>query len=657
MTSSNNTDLSLHQRNAQRLIQQGKSPAEVAAYLDSMGVPRKKEVTIERDPGQRWEDQAKSFLGSALNSLTFGFADEAIGTLTGIVTNKTTNEAIDAYRASLQQAQQMEPGYATGGAVTGAIGSGLMTGGAGAGAGLMGRMGAGALVGGMGAGMQAAGDNTTDTAAGRVQSGMLPAVVGGALGGAIPFGGAITKGIIRPIGAKVNWVSKLPGVGSASEQADALFRKALERDGIPLDDLIDGARRAAVQGKPVSVADLGGENLKGLMAAAAAVPGKAKQGLTESVGTRQAGQRGRMLDDARAGMKLGLENVYALKEKLLAQRSRDAVPLYQAAYAKSVDIDGAMQRALDNPELERAYTLGKSIAAIEGVELPPLYVVQDGQKIWSPQLPVQALDYMKRGLNKRIEAGVRSKAGVDRTAAHHLRNRLEGILESVDKQVPEYGMARGFWKGETEAVEALELGRSFNKMNPDAVAMTYGKMSTVEKEMARTGYLESVRDAMGRNTAREPDIAKTVFGSPNAIGRIKVLFGDAADDMIDAIKTEQAISKTAAKLQGSRTEVLARETGDMDAGAEALGAVISLNPGSMVRALGKSVAGRARTGWTEEVSDELAKRFQINGAMTGGDAHDVLAMLNLMKRQGRPKAPGIGPLPGLLGQGIGRLGN
>jgi hypothetical protein len=655
MIPSNTTVPSLHERNARRLIEQGKSPAEVAAYLDAMGVPRKKAITIERDPGQKWEDQAKSFLGSAVNSLTLGFGDEGIGSLYGLITKGSASEGVEAYRAGLQQAQQLEPGYATAGTIAGAALPAIASGGLGASAGLAGRMGAGAAVGGGMAAGQAVGD-ATGSMGDRATAGILPGMVGGVLGGALPGVGALAKGVLRPLASKVNILSKIPGVGNASQQADALLHRALERDGMKLDDLVDQARRAADQGAPLTLADIGGENVRGLMAAAAAVPGKAKQGLTQGVSDRQAGQRGRLLGEAQAGMKLGLENVYALKEKLVAQRMRDAKPLYDAAYTKSVDVDGALQQALDNPEFQRAYTLGKSIAAIEGVELPPLFtMVEDATgnmvKTWTPQLPVQALDYMKRGLNKRITAAAMSKAGVDRTAGHHLRERLEGILQIVDKQVPEYGIARSFFKGESEVIEALDLGRSFGKMRPDAVAGIYGPMSTAEKEMARTGFLEALEGQMNRNTAHAPDIAKTVFGSPDAIGRVKVLFGDAADDMIDAIRTESAISRTAAKMNGSRTAVLGKEMDDMDGGAEALGAVISMNPGSMVRALGRAVGNRGRTGWTEEVSDELAKRFQAGLQ----DPTDLRAMLLLMGKP--PKARGIGPLPGLVGQGIGQLGS
>lgn len=644
-------DLALAQRNAQRMMQQGKSPAEINVYLDSVGVPKRQPVTIEQpDPGKKWEDQAKSFLGSAFQSLTLGFGDEAVGNLVGLVTNKTTSQAIDDYRAGLAQVQAAAPGYATAGGIAGALAPAAMTGGVGAGAGILGRMGAGAAVGAGTAAATAIGSGT-GTLGQRAEGVGVPAVVGGALGGLAPLASSAVGTVLKPIASKVNIVSKMPGASNARDQADALLHRAFERDGLKLEDLVDQARNAANQGKPLTISEIGGENVRGLMAASAGVPGKAKQTLLTGMEDRQVGQGGRLLDQAQGNMKLGLQNVYALRDKMLAQRARDAKPLYDAAYAKSVTVDGALQESLDNPEFHRAYTLGKSIAAIEGVEIPPLYVMaEDGSKVWAPELPVQALDYMKRGLDKRITAGINSKAGVDRTAAHHLRGRLEDILQNVDQQVPEYGIARSFFKGESEAMKAADLGREFNRMPPDAVAQAYGKMSTVEKEMARTGYLENLERMMGRNQADAPNLAKSVFGSPDAIRRVKVLFGDGADDMIDAIRTEKSISKSFAKLGGSRTAPLGAEMDDMAGGAgQALAGFVRMNPGQMVTGVARGIANRSKTGWTEEVSDELAQRFSAGLA----DPHDLYGMLlGLTKPQ---KPAGIGPLPSLLGSALGRI--
>jgi hypothetical protein len=657
---SSSTDMALHRRNVDRLIQQGKSPAEIASYLDSVGVPKKRPVVIQ--PSAQMSSAtaapAKTGIGqkldafalSAFQSLTFGFGDEAIGTLRGLVTDKTTSQGIEEYRAQLAAAKAASPGMATAGSLVGAAVPALATGGIGAGAGMLGRIGAGAAVGAGAGAAQAAGDATGGVGA-RLQSGILPGMVGGALGGGMPLVGSAVGSTLKAVASKAPIFAKIPGVKSAEQQGFALVQRAIDRDGKSIDDLIDAARLKAIRGEPATLADIAGENTRGLMASASNVPGKAKQVLTEGLTERQAGQGGRLIGAAQQNMKLGLQNVVALKDQLLAQRSQDALPLYQAAFAKSVDVDGVMQQALDNPEFVKAYNLGRQLAAIEDVDLPPLFTVaDDGSKIWTPQVPVQALDYMKRGLNKRIEAGLRSKAGVDRTAGYHLRNRLEGILQTVDKQVPEYGMARAFYKGESEAIEALEIGQKFRTMTPDAVAATYGPMSTVEKEMARTGYLESISAGMGKNKAEAPNVVKTIFGAPNDKKTVQVLFGDKADDMLDAIETEKTFSKTMAKVGGSRTEVLRHEGEDMaQLGGAAAWALVS-RPGLAFHALAQSAGGRARTGWTEAVSDELAKTFSA-GLSNPWDLHTRLLLIKAGQRA--PK--GIGPLPSLIGQGAGSL--
>lgn len=657
---SSSTDLALHKRNAMRLIQQGKSPAEIAAYLDSVGVPKKHPVVIQptAQASASAPPPAKAGVGqkldafalSAFQTLTFGFGDEAIGTLRGLVTDKTTSQAIEEYRTQLAAAKAAAPGMATAGSLTGAAVPALATGGIGAGAGLLGRIGAGAAV-GAGAGVAQAAGDATGGAGARLQAGIMPGIVGGGLGGAMPLLGSAVGGTLKAVASKMPIFAKIPGVKSAEQQGFALVQRAIERDGKSIDDLIDAARIKAIRGEPATLADIGGENMRGLMASAANVPGKAKQVLTEGITERQAGQAGRLIGAAQQNMKLGLQNVVALKEKLLAQRARDAVPLYEAAYAKSVQMDGALQQALDNPEFVKAYNLGRQLAAIEDVDLPPLFTVaDDGTKVWAPQVPVQALDYMKRGLNKRIESGLRSKAGVDRTAGHHLRNRLETILQTVDKQVPEYGMARAFYKGESEAIEALEIGQEFRTMTPDAVAAAYGPMSTVEKEMARTGYLEAIAAGMGKNKAEAPNVVKAIFGAPSDKQTVRVLFGDKADDMLDAIETEKAFSRTMAKIGGSRTEVLRHEGEDMaQLGGAASWALVG-RPGLALHAIGQAAGGRARTGWTEAVSDELAKTFSA-----GLDDPWALHSRLLLIKAGQRAPKGIGPLPSLIGQGAGSL--
>jgi hypothetical protein len=657
MISSSQT-MSLEERNARRLIAEGKSLDHVTAYLDSVGVKKKHPVVVQRDPAapappppmsrNKVGKKMDAFAMSAFQTLTFGFGDEAIGTLRGLITDQTVPQGIAEYQAQLAAAKAASPGMATAGSLVGAAVPALATGGVGAGAGLLGRAGASFGIGAATGAAQGMGDASGGLGA-RAQAGIMPGIVGGVLGGGSSLLGKAAGTVVKAVGSKSALFAKIPGVKTAEQQGTALFHRAVERDGLNLDDMIDRARLAADRGQPVTAADLGGENVRGLLAAVAAVPGRAKQSLTAGIGERQAGQGMRLLGYAQDKMKVGLQNVVALRERILSEAKDEAKPLYEAAYAKSVQIDGPLQQALDNSEFVKAYELGRNLAKIEDVDLPPLFqVMEDGSKVWAPSVPVQALDYMKRGLNKRIDAGLASPDGIDRTAGRALRNRLEDrVLKPVDAQVPEFGIARAYYKGEMEALEAMDLGEAFRKMTPDAVAAAYAPLSVVEKRMARTTYLGSLADVVGGNRAAAPDMAKALYGSPYDKQVVKILFGDKADDMLDAIETEKAFSQTWSKMGGSRSMPLGAEMEDM---AEAAGGMLRASPGEAMRAVGRSAIGRAKTGWTEEVSDEIAKIFEV-----GLENPRALESKLLLLKKARRPATGIGPLPSLLGQAAGAI--
>ena len=113
------------------------------------------------------------------------------------------------------------------------------------------------------------------------------------------------------------------------------------------------------------------------------------------------------------------------------------------------------------------------------------------------------------------------------------------------------------------------------------------------------------------------DVARRFFGG-SLFGRnnleaqrIRALFPDApdvADDLMRQVAGEARVSHTSARARGARPKGSGVKEGEgVMEGAELPN--VRASAGIAVLAAGRQVAVRARTGWTNDVSDELAILF------------------------------------------------
>src|SRR5690606_27267340 len=185
-------------------------------------------------------------------------------------------------------------------------------------------------------------------------------------------GGVRRRGIARPRRREAGLASLSP-VQSAEERALERITAALERDRTPIEQIAAAAQGAREAGKPATLMELAGENVRGVARAARAIPGRAKTEITEGLQRRTAGQEDRVISDLleTTGIR-GRTNLVETTEEMIAARRAAAQPLYEAAYQKSVDVSGEIADALELPAFRRAYERGRAIARTEGVELPAL---------------------------------------------------------------------------------------------------------------------------------------------------------------------------------------------------------------------------------------------------------------------------------------------
>jgi hypothetical protein len=377
-------------RQAARILTNGGSQQDVIALWEKEGVKVK---TAPPDPAQATQQKGADWLkfgGSpsanvlsmhAIQGVTFGFGDEAIGSILGLLTGEGAQAGRDIYRSALEQGRQLDPSLAGAAEFAGGMATGNMlgrfTGGGrfkslaqrGQESGTIGRTAmvageAGAAGGLAGAGAQSGG--LTDRAKAGILSGVIAATTIGTGTTLAKTAGTVTRPLVRGV---TNWAPRLqamlPGRVSVSKTARELWAEALAQDGISIPDAIRKAEQMSKSGVPVTLADVVGENGLGLMQAASGLRGPAKQKLVEELVNRQAEQGPRMLGSLFRSLKLGLENAYDAADDLMANRKAAAATKYAEAYLDEVPLTPEVQRLLNHPVLKEAYEYGRMIAADE----------------------------------------------------------------------------------------------------------------------------------------------------------------------------------------------------------------------------------------------------------------------------------------------------
>lgn len=455
--------------------------------------------------------------------------------------------------------------------------------------------------------------------------------IGAAFGAAFPL-------LVEGGRAGVNFVrnSIVPPTGErALNRAQEVIMRALGRDQLSVDDVAarlsraeELAKQRGLPAQPLNMADVAGENTRGIVAGAAAIPSAGKAQAIETLNERMFGQMDRIGDDARRLTGLAKENRFMMADDINAQMRTAAKPLYDAAYASSEAIDDPIVlRMLDVPDVRKAFGDAVSIhqneqaarlALGEDVKgLVPIVEKQGDEWVKTGLFPdMQTADYLKRALDDNItklyKAGEGGRAGA-------LKGVRDAIVARLDEISPDYKAARQVWAGGKEMDGALEMSNRFMAMSPDELASTWSKMSDGEKQVFRLGAFSKVTEAMG-NTQDGADITRKIAGNPNVREKMKILFPDdqSYGSFMERMTGESAMAQTRNKVvSGSRTAPLQQEIQDIqgvqpseliDFGRQsAQGGVVGATV-NLVANKAKALASRGMGDSATEVSDEIIRR-------------------------------------------------
>lgn len=553
---------------------------------------KQQQPSSEQQPGQLDE----SFLGQAANrirmgaqGLTFGFADEAAGALdaglnklSGGRFGRPYDESVEANRARDDAFREAHPVQALSSEVLGGI---AMP------AGILGKlaqqakpaatlgrqvargMGAGAATGAVTGAVAGAGygegsplERVDDAAAGAAFGTGFGALAGGAIpvaarvgrsaldllrmrpeGAPLPSGGmGAQPPFSQASGPRTGAVGAIPESGviaSNRERGADKILEALERDNKSIDDLGQEFGQRMARPKPETLLEYGGENVQSLGEAVASMPGRGQQVMAETV-KRRIGEPFSRNQPMRSRIKSDIETRYGLPAGSTSEASatisknmqKEARPLYDAAYQHPPITDDIITEALSLPEFQAAYEAGRKLARIERVALPEI------DEALKSGMPVQGLDYMKRGLDAVIERGGESGKAMDRGTARALRGRLNEVLRRVDEIVPAYGEARAKWAGESALKDALEEGSeaaSNTKLTAADIGAALAEKTASERRMYAQGYINSLVDApdaagWGHNPSRK------IAASPAVAEKLDAVFGNksATDDLLTDLSRE-----------------------------------------------------------------------------------------------------------------------
>lgn len=355
----------------------------------------------------------------------------------------------------------------------------------------------------------------------------VPSAMSGALfGGGLVAGAKGAAGLSKALGVTDAVRGLMPRPATASSPMAKLTRGAVEshqdlalqdiladveRSGVPLDEYL--ARAKANPNHPLY--DLGpslpqsgqtrirrdptGDPLVRRARGAQSIPSRGSAQISDFINARSEERPAAVKDALRGALGVTRENTVDLEDALKRARSGAAAPKYDAAYATAPVDDPEIQAAFKDKYFASAYETGRRIAASEGVQLPALrsQSVIGGEPIESLNpLTVQGLDYAKQGLDDLIERRM-SGGKMGKREARALRQKLNGMLERLDEQRPEYADARRTFREGSQAMEGAESGHDFWRTSGDELEARWRMMTPEAKQQYRKTALASIEDRLG----------------------------------------------------------------------------------------------------------------------------------------------------------------
>lgn len=152
----------------------------------------------------------------------------------------------------------------------------------------------------------------------------------------------------------------------------------------------------------------------------------------------------------------------------------------------------------------------------------------------------------------------------------------DSLVKELDRINPDYKTAREAWAGESAKIRSVNMGQRAFKMHPEEIAKQIGKMTESEKEFARLGLADKIREKL-LSTKLNGDEAKALINNEWTKMRLRPFFKNNTD--FNAFVKDVTEEKT---MFESGVDIARQSlTADRAAADSAAGANLALNAGGM----------------------------------------------------------------------------
>ena len=397
-----------------------------------------------------------------------------------------------------------------------------------------GRIGAGAAAGGAGAFMQGVGTGEGG-AVNRVKRGVQAAPTGAAFGGGLAVAG---EGVRRGIGALSGRRMSTPRGGSVEEKSLRKVNDALASDQVGH----EAVRNGIVDGKPQTLMDLGGHNVRSLAGVAARRDDESRGAMARLFAERQAGSQDRVIEDVTSLVGGPPRDMRAAVTAIQSRRAKEAAVNYGEAHAQPpAQTTQGLVDLSKRPSVQRALRDASGRAAERG---EVVRVSKEALRLGDDlNLPPEARDVFNEIESYRSDISGFDDAVADaaqRSDARFKRPMFREIIKrgGVDPQSPLATEARmmgitsqtapGFYrKGGISAVDnlsdldlsdGLNIAKNGDYYNPDDILeLLRTEYSTgVPTRSASEAAAASELDALLRSEPEIDELRGIVSGSDRA---------------------------------------------------------------------------------------------------------------------------------------------